>query len=374
MTGASGIDGGIAKSNLNIIKVLSTLALKNKIDLSIFSLLEKDTDKPESLSNDVIFNAFFKNKYSYSTNLIKNISNNTLFIFDHVSLALPLLPFAISGMAKTVIFAHGSESWKRLKYLNKLSFKNSKLSIANSFYTLNKMRSIIGSFNGIACPLGLSPEFKLNKEISDQGNENLELTAVDGKKYKLGDRFLLLVARIHQDEGEKGHKQLIEILPRLLNKYPNIQLVFPGSGGGVKDLEDLSKKLKVESSVFFPGFVSNEMLSQYYSKCYAFVMPSSQEGFGLVYLEAMNYCKPCIGCYDQGAEDIIVNNQTGYLINSPKDLNELYNSVCKLLDNPLDAKDMGINGFKRLHQEFTSEKYQERLIIELEKLLDGINK
>ncbi len=51
------------------------------------------------------------------------------------------------------------------------------------------------------------------------------------------------------------------------------------------------------------------MLEQLYSQCYAFVVPSKQEGFGLVHLEAMNFGKPCVGCFDDGAADVNVDGE-----------------------------------------------------------------
>ena len=108
--------------------------------------------------------------------------------------------------------------------------------------------------------------------------------------------------------------------------------------------------------MFFPGYVPTETLKELYQQCYALVMPSTQEGFGLVYLEAMQYAKPCVGCWDQGAEDVIVHGETGFLVHDPDDPQELFDTLRYLL-----AQWLGYNGYKRLTERFTAHQYQARL-------------
>ena len=245
-----------------------------------------------------------------------------------------------------------------------MSFKNASLCLTNSNFTLNKMDERIPEFNGKACPLGLSSLFPLNKMIpkSDHhSGEAIQLTAVDEQQHKLGDRVLLLVGRMDPAERKKGHYPLLTILPDLHQIYPDIQLVFPGPGEDNPNLEKLTVNLGVSSSVFFPGLVSVEMLARLYECCYAYVMPSKQEGFGLTYLEAMNYGKPCIGCFDDGAEDVIVHGETGFLVQNPDDGNELMRTLRMLLDDPAKATKMGEKGFERLHQHFTAQHVQDRI-------------
>jgi hypothetical protein len=98
-------------------------------------------------------------------------------------------------------------------------------------------------------------------------------------------------------------------------------------------------------------------------------MPSRQEGFGLVYLEAMNYGKPCVGCYDDGAEEVIVPGETGWLVRDPANQAELQDVLRSLLTDPAEAKARGTNGFHRLHERFTSQHHQERIIACLESVL-----
>ncbi|MCH7562944.1 MAG: glycosyltransferase family 4 protein [Gemmatimonadetes bacterium] len=218
------------------------------------------------------------------------------------------------------------------------------LRITNSHYTLRKMRQHVARFRGEACPLGLSPEIPLNMKIGPSRRDVLTLRAADGEARVLGERVLLLVARMDARERGKGHRELINLLPSLLGIWPDVQLVFPGPGEDRRNLKTLAARKGVASSVFLPGFVPGKTLIHLYRHCYAFVMPSRQEGFGLAYLEAMNFGKPCVGCFDQGAEDVIVHGETGLLVVDPSDTE--------------DAREFGSKGFDRLHAHFTPARVQ----------------
>lgn len=377
MTGCRGYCGGIASANLNVLHALVGLARERGAGLTVFSLLEKESDRPEFLPRWVRFRAFQGNRGLFAVNLLRETVGRPIFCFDHVRLAFPLVPFAAARVVKTVIFAHGSESWKRIRRTSLWSFRYATLCLTNSHFTLKKMLEVIGNINAAACPLGLSPDFALNGGIPrDIFDGPIELEAADGSTRPLGKRYFLLVARMlgprrDSDEGQKGHRSLIRILPELLPEFPDVQLVFPGPGDDRQDLRELAQKEGVASSVFLPGAVSHERLQSLYGQCYAFVMPSKQEGFGLAYLEAMNYAKPCVGCFDQGAEDVIVHGETGLLVHEPSDREELCRVLLSLLRDPESARAMGKNGFERLRECFSSRHAQERIKGQIAAILEG---
>lgn len=369
MTGAGGLCGGIASANLNVLYALVELAETTQRGLTVFSLLEREGDRPGFLPNWVRFRAFEGKRFRYLANILAAAVCKPIFLFDHVRLAFPLLPLTAAGVVKTVIFAHGSESWKHVRSSSRWSFQFASLCLTNSYFTLRKMRERISRLRAEACPLGLSPEFPLNGEVLETRHGVRSLEAVDGENRTLKDRVLLLVGRMDSREREKGHRELINLLPELLKEHCDVQLVFAGPGDDRKDLQELAWRKGAASSVFLPGFVSNETLQFLYHHCYAFVMPSKQEGFGLAYLEAMNYGKPCVGCFDQGAEDIVIDGETGFLVRDPTNPRELLEALGALLRDPEQARRLGRSGFERLHQYFTSQHYQERLKKQLARLL-----
>ena len=361
MTGACATPGGIAAANLNVLHALADLSSLTGARLSVLSYLERAADRPPFLPDSVEFMAFGGSKPRFTLELLRRVGQRPLFVFDHVTLCVPLLPLSAAGAARTVTFAHGSEAWRRIRKTSRWSFQHARLCLTNSHYTLGKMRERFANFEGAACPLGLPPGFPLNPEVPPEADEQSEMTAADGQTRALGRKVLLLVARMHPGEREKGHYELLEVMPRLLEHFPDVQMVFAGPGEDAENLRRVARDKGVAGAVFLPGRLPAETLQSLYRRCYAFVMPSRQEGFGLVYLEAMSYAKACVGCYEQGAEDIILHGETGLLVRDPSDGRELFDALRRLLSDPARAREMGLGGFKRLHANFTARHYQERV-------------
>ena len=360
MTGARGLCGGIATTNLNILHALKDLATERRMKLSVISLLENASDRPDFLPRQVRFDAMKGNKMRFSLKLLQALAWKPIFCFDHVTLARPILLAAKLNLVQTVIFAHGSEAWKRIRKASRQSFRKADLCLTNSEFTLKKMKQVMGRFKAESCPLGLSPGFELNPTLPVKRDGQLTLQAADGIARSIGDQMFLHVARIDPDERQKGHTELLNVLPLLRNGFEDLQVVFAGPGEDIDRLRQTAMRLSIGGSVFFPGWVPAEVLRELYRRCYAFVMPSTQEGFGLTFLEAMNEAKACVGCWDQGAEDVIVDGETGFLLKDQSDERELYSVLHALLNNPGLCSKMGARGFERLHQSFTARHFQER--------------
>lgn len=369
MTGAERVPGGIAALNLNVIPALDRLAVQKDRVLQVFSLLEADADRPSTLPDRAEFRGFAGSKKDFGMALQKAALHASLVTFDHVALALPLLPLAVARAVTTTIFAHGSEAWRKPHRTSRWSLRAAKLCLANSAYTLRRLHEHLNGINGAVCDLGLSPRFALHDAVPAPPERPIALRAVDGREREIGEKSLLLVGRIDPDERGKGHYALVKALPRLREKHPNVQLVFPGPGDGRESVAHTAGRLGVDDAVFMPGFVDVDVLQHLYRRCYAYTMPSRQEGFGLVYLEAMNYGKPCLGCYEDGAEAIIIDGETGILIPDPKSTGELIHRLDALLSNPDGAREMGRRGFERLHERFTAEHVQQRILNHLEPLI-----
>ena len=95
---------------------------------------------------------------------------------------------------------------------------------------------------------------------------------------------------------------------------------------------------RYNKNVQFSGYVFEEELAVYYKNCDLFVAPSLYESFGLIYVEAMAYCKPVIGCKVGGVPEVVKDGETGVLV-SPEDPAELARAITGILsDYPLREK------------------------------------
>lgn len=370
MTGCRATPGGIAANNGNLLRTVSELARRRGVPLTVLSYLESDEDRPPFLPRHAAFHGCRGRRIRFAAKLVGLAARHRDLVFDHVTLALPVLPLAAGGAVRTVIFAHGSEAWRRVRRSSRWSLRAAALCLTNSRYTLRRMRRRLGRrFRGRACPLGLPPDMGLNRTPPSEPPQPPVLRAADGRERHLSGRILLLVARMHPDEGRKGHRQLIRALPELRRRFPDVQLVFPGPGDDRFALAEEALRRRVGDAVFLPGFVDTALLRRLYGLAYAYVMPSRQEGFGLTYLEAMNFAKPCVGCRNDGAADVVVHGRTGLLVNDPDDLSELTGVLARLLEDPVRAARMGTAGFRRLHRRFTPRRARERMRAALEEAL-----
>lgn len=360
MTGAEGVCGGIATANKNALRGIVRVAKDRDCQLVVVSLHELGNARPHYLPADAAFYGCGSSKIRFAARVGWFSLLGAFIVVDHVTLVLPALPMALLRWCRTAIVAHGSEADDRMKLTSRWSFLAAEMVLTNSELTLRRLKNRIPAVRGKACLLGLSPDIPLLDVSLPSSPRTLELRSADGEMRAIGPQMLLLVARIDPGEMEKGHDAIVRALSKLQVDFPDVQAVFPGPGSGRDKLIQLANELNVSDRVFLPGFVAPQCLIDLYQTCYAFVMPSQQEGFGLVYLEAMSYAKSCVGCRNDGAEEVIVHEETGLLQNDQCDIEELVTNMTRLLSNPAWNNQLGRNGWRRLQDQFSPEKHQKR--------------
>lgn len=148
-------------------------------------------------------------------------------------------------------------------------------------------------------------------------------------------KILLCVARLSESEQYKGYDRVIQALPSIIKKIPNILYVLVGTGGDAKRVEALVASLGLTQHVQLTGYVSDDELPSYYNLCDAFIMPSTGEGFGIVYLEALASGKPVIAGNIDASSEPLVNGKLGILVN-PLDVDEIARAVVTLFSGNAD--------------------------------------
>jgi len=167
-------------------------------------------------------------------------------------------------------------------------------------------------------------------------------------KYRLDQRRVIVsVGRlVHR----KGQDQLIQALPKVLDKYPDAVLLFVGDGPIKSMLQNLARQLGVTNNIAFTGKVSHHDLPDYISLGEIFAMPVRTrffgfevEGLGIVYLEASACGLPVIAGNSGGAPDAVLKGVTGLIVDGTSS-DEIAEAICKLLADPIRAKHMGQAG------------------------------
>jgi phosphatidylinositol alpha-1,6-mannosyltransferase len=367
-TGIEALEGGIANANRNVALALGQLAHEFGLPTKKLTLLEPRTNQPDKL-------AFGGDKFRFGAAVLSALVNARMVVFDHTNIAVPFLALPASLRAPVVILGHGSEVGRRMRPLGRRALISADLVLAVSEHTLRAMRRELKRDDiGVVCSLGLPPHLELTLRPPSEvevgtARSGLELEAADGARRPVGQRMVLLVGRLDADEREKGHRELIGALPAIREQVPEAQCVFVGGGSDEDALRRLAATSPAASAIFLTGRAPQALLQQLYLAAYAYVMPSRQEGFGLVYLEAMNYALPCIACRNDGGAEVVVDGETGLLVGQPVDERELADAVIALLSNPDRARALGIAGWRRLNAEFTAAAHQARVVAALRPLL-----
>ena len=145
------------------------------------------------------------------------------------------------------------------------------------------------------------------------------------------------------------------------------QLVIVGDGDDTPRLQALAWRHNLEEAVLFTGRVNDGTLKKLYRRAAVFAMPSRAERFGLVYLEAMLHRLPCIGSTHDAAGEIIVDDETGFLVDQSDIASLAKKMMCLLGDSGLRTR-LGGAGFERLHRQFSFERFQNRIAELFDKL------
>jgi len=112
----------------------------------------------------------------------------------------------------------------------------------------------------------------------------------------------------------KGHDFLVETLPRLIDRQPNIKLLVVGEGSLRASLEGKAKRLGVSNSVIFAGQQQKESVARCLSASDVFCLLSEYENFSNATLEAMSCGLPVVASRVGGFPMQVFENRNGYLV------------------------------------------------------------
>jgi teichuronic acid biosynthesis glycosyltransferase TuaC len=128
----------------------------------------------------------------------------------------------------------------------------------------------------------------------------------------------------------KGQELVLRAIHRLAGSFPRLECRIIGEGPDLQRLEALANELGIRQRIHFLSRQSRAAVADAMRRCSMFVLPSSNEGLGCVYLEAMACAKPVIACRGQGIEEIIEHQKNGWLI-SPDNPDDLQQAISTLL-------------------------------------------
>ena len=174
-----------------------------------------------------------------------------------------------------------------------------------------------------------------------------------------GPPILLSVGRLVYQKGFDLGMQALAGLKDL-----DWQWHIAGDGPEMDDLQLLAKKLDLTSRVTFRGWQSREELIQCYKTSDIFLFPSRHEGMPNAVLEAMASGLPVVATRIAGNEELVVNEETGLLVES-QNVEELRSALRRLIEDAALRQKMGTASRQRVEEfygwENTARQYAELL-------------
>lgn len=297
----------------------------------------------------------FSRDYFKGIKTIKSIRKEYKIDFIYSNTLAVLLGFFFSFFYKTKHIWHVHEIIESPKFFTKffryfLNNPTNSVLIYNSFATC-KFWNCKGNnqviWNGIAAFPEIEEEEKaiIRKTILTSDNEII----------------FALVGRISR---WKGQMLLLEAFNKLIKTHQNIRLVYIGSTPPNQEhfLDTLKEKIKNYGLIQKVNIIPfQDNIHQFWQSIDVAVVSSTEpEPFGMVAIEAMMAKKPVIAANHGGLTEIVVDNETGFLV-EPKNKDALKDALEKLITNPELRTSFGEKGFQRAIENFSIQKYVQKI-------------
>jgi len=297
LTDGPGQGGGIARYNLDLLHALSLAP-----GVSQIHVLCRQGDANAKLPEKVRRIEVRPGKIAFASTALtmaRSLPEESLVFCGHVYLApVTLIIKKLFGL-KFWLQLHGIDAWSRPSTLRALACAQASYVTAVSRYTRRRFLKW--------CPV---PDDCV-KVLPNTVNSAFQVPPERiGVKSCLR---LLTVGRLAASEAYKGHDRIIKALPELIARTGACRYQIVGQGSDKARLVALAAALNVTQSVEFLDNVSAAELPIIYAQSDVFVMPSTGEGFGITFLEAMASGLPALGFGVDGSVDPLANGDLGWV-------------------------------------------------------------
>ena len=350
--------GGIPTYNRVVCRALQDFAPDLEKRLLILADAPQDIESRGNELPNLSLKAFSGRRFALIAHLFRIASTKRidLLLIGHVNyapvgLALKLLiPRLRYGL-----MVHGIEVWSRLPKLKRYALQRADFITSVSQYSKDRVVSL----NDVA------PDRVYLLPNALEGSVNTE--AENDPILSTGPK-LLSVCRLDSAERYKGVDTVIEALPAVIQQIPTLNYYVIGDGTDLERHKVIAREKGLTDRVHFLGSVSDSTLQAHFRACDAFVMPSSGEGFGIVYLEAMQHGKPVLAARSGAAPEVVLDGVTGRLVEYGNK-EQVARTLIELCLDDEQRRRLGSAGHQRLQENFTfghfKETFTEILVREL---------
>jgi len=355
--------GGIQTAGRQTAAALSSIANERGCPCAFLSLNDaKGEHQAEGGGLRFRFRGFDRNKPRFILAALRLARAHPNIIFAaHPNLApITLAMKFFARNAQIIVGTHGIEVWQPLPAVRRNALRRADLVLAPSFDTVQKLLHI----QGLAETNVRRLPWPVDSEIMDLAEPHQNLPRPAGFP---DGRVILTVGRWAANERYKGADLLIQAAAALASEFPDLNLVLVGSGDDLPRLQKLARGSSAAEHIHFLMNLSRRELAFCYDSAEIFALPSTGEGFGLVFLEAMAFRKPVVGTPLGGIRDIVDDGLQGLLV-EPRNLAALVSALRRLLADQIFRTELGTRAQQRVLRKFSFAEFQRRL----ENILRGI--
>ena len=220
---------------------------------------------------------------------------------------------------------------------------------------VDRIVAVSGAVKDVLIESGISPEKieviynSISLERFNPGT--VERTTVRRELGIEGDNIAIGTAgSINQG---KGVFDLLSAVHSLMEKYPNVRLIFVGDGSERTRLEQEVQRLSMHNKVILCGVRKD--IERMYAAMDIFVLPSTcREAFGMVLIEAMAMGKPVIATAIGGIPEIIADESNGILV-PPGDPDSIAHAIARYIEDGEFSKKVSLKGRAMVEQKFSDE-------------------
>lgn len=321
MTDAFGGHGGIARYNQALVRALAhSSSISEVVVLPWNGRAERGT-----LPDNVVQLAPSRSRGGYTARAawLALKDRFDVLLCGHLNMCALAEQLARIGRARLWLQIHGIDAWHCPSKHLRAAAERADLVTAVSRFTRDRFLSWAD-----VDPAGvrvLSNTFEPRFSPGPKPRWLVQRLGLEGRK------VLLTVSRLAASERYKGHDLVIRALPDILRRRPETSYVIAGSGDDLVRLQALAQSYGVAGAVHFIGAVPDDELLEYYRLADVFVMPSTGEGFGIVYLEAVASGVPVVAGNRDGSADALSDGSLGTLID-PDNPDQLVAAIVSTLD------------------------------------------
>ncbi len=284
--------GGIAQYNRDLLSALSAESEVTSIDL-----LGLSAASSPRLPEKVAFRCLTPSRLRLVAATLATALRGRYDVV--LCLHVNLMPLALAAArllgCRCWLQVHGIDAWSRPSRLRRFACERASLITAVSRYTRER---VLGW-----CAVEPWQVVVLPNMVGDKFQPGPAHAAVRDELGLAGKRVLLTVSRLSRSDRYKGHRSVIDLLPALRQEFPDLVYLVVGEGEDRPELGAHADERGVGDAVVFAGAIRAEAMVDVFRSADVFVMPSSKEGFGIVFLEAMMCGSVAVGLNVDGSVD-----------------------------------------------------------------------